>query len=143
VSVLAVRVRLRLRRGSSVLEAVALVNSGYEADTPQLLIPVGLARELGLWPPGPEMVEATFETAGGPLRVWIARRALAVQVVAQDASSPEVEADAVVSALADEPLISDKLAGALSIAVEDFAEGLWRFRWEPKEKVRRSEARSS
>ena len=64
-------------------------------------------------------------------------------MVAQDASSPEVEADAVVSALADEPFISDKLAGALSIAVEDFAEGLWRFRWEPKEKVRQSEARVS
>jgi len=26
----------------------------------------------------------------------------------------------------------------LEIAVEDFAEGLWRFRWEPKEKLRRS-----
>jgi hypothetical protein len=29
--------------------------------------------------------------------------------------------------------------GELGIAVEDFLEGLWRFRWEPKEKVRRSE----
>ncbi|RLI37850.1 hypothetical protein DRO60_04140 [Candidatus Bathyarchaeota archaeon] len=63
-------------------------------------------------------------------------------MVAQDASSPEVEADAVVSALAAEFLISDKLAGALAIAVEEFTEGLWRFRWEPKEKVRRSETRS-
>ena len=139
---MAVRIRLRLRRGSVVLEVVALVSSGYEADSPQLLIPVGLARELGLWPPGPEMIETTFETAGGPLRVWIARRAITVQVVTPDVSSPGVEADAVISALADEPLISDRLAGALAIAVEDFAEGLWRFRWEPKEQVRRSEARA-
>ena len=138
---MAVRVRLRVKKGPVVLEAVALVNSGYEADSPQLMLPVGLARELGLWPPGPDMIEATFETAGGPLRVWIARRAIVVQAIAPDASSPEVEADAVVSALADEPLISDQLAGALAIAVEDFAEGLWRFRWEPREQVRRSEAR--
>ena len=138
---MAVRVRLRVKKGPVVLEAVALVNSGYEADSPQLMLPVGLARELGLWPPGPDMIEATFETAGGPLRVWIARRAITVQAIAPDASSPEVEADAVVSALADEPLISDQLAGALAIAVEDFAEGLWRFRWEPREQVRRSEAR--
>ena len=138
---MAVRVRLRLKRGNVVLETVALVNSGYEADTPQLLLPVGLARELGLWPPGTGMIETTFETAGGPLRVWVARKAIMVQVIAPDASSPEVEADAVVSALADEPLISDQLAGALAIAVEDFAEGLWRFRWEPRERVRRSEAR--
>jgi len=40
--------------------------------------------------------------------------------------------------MADEPLISDKLAGALEIALEDIAEGLWRFRWEPKEKTRKS-----
>jgi len=139
---LAVRVRLRLRRGDVVREVVALVNSGYEADTPQLLIPVALARELGLWPPGPNVLETTFETAGGPLRVWVTRGALRVQAVAEDASSDEVEADAVVSQLADEPLISDKLAGALGIAVEDFAEGLWRFRWEPVEKARPSEPRS-
>ena len=44
----------------------------------------------------------------------------------------------VISPLADEPLISDRLAGALEIAVEDFAEGLWRFRWEPLSKLRRS-----
>jgi len=138
---LAVRIRLRLRRGGLAREVVALVNSGYEADTPQLLVPVSLARELELWPPGPSALEATFETAGGPLRVWIYRRAVRAQVVAEGASSDEVEADIVVSQLADEPLISDKLAGALSIAVEDFAEGLWRFRWEPVERTRRSEPR--
>lgn len=139
---MAVRIRLRLRKGDKALETVALVNSGYEADSPQLLLPSNLARKLGLWPPQPEMIEAIFETAGGPLRVWIARKAIKVQAIAPDASSDEVETDAVVSVLADEPLISDKLAGALAIAVEDFAEGLWRFRWEPKERVRKSETRS-
>ena len=75
---MAVRIRLRLRKGDKALETVALVNSGYEADSPQLLLPLNLARKLGLWPPQPEMIEATFETAGGPLRVWIARKAIKV-----------------------------------------------------------------
>ena len=138
---MAVRIRLKLKRGELVKEVVALVSSGYEADTPQLLVPASLARELGLWPPGPNALETTFETAGGPLRVWIYRRAVRLRAVAEGASSDEVEADIVISQLADEPLISDKLAGALSIAVEDFAEGLWRFRWEPVERARRSEPR--
>jgi len=30
------------------------------------------------------------------------------------------------------------LAEELEIAVESFGRGLWRFRWEPKEKVRKS-----
>jgi len=80
---LAVRIRLRLRRGGLTREVVALVSSGYDADTPQLLIPVGLARELGLWPPRPDTLETTFETAGGPLRVWVYRRAVEARAVAE------------------------------------------------------------
>jgi len=136
---MAVRVRLRVEGGGRVREVVALVNSGYEADTPQLMIPVRLARELGLWPPPPDAREELFDTAGGPIRVWVVRRAAKVKVVTEDAESDPVEADLVISHLADEPLISDVLAGKLGIAVEDFLEGLWRFRWEPKEKARRGE----
>ena len=138
---MAVRVRLRLERGTRSLEVVALVNSGYEADTPQLMVPISIARELGLWPPPPEAREDIFETAGGPLKVWIVRRAARAYVVAGEAESKRVEVDVVISPLASEPLISDVLAGELEIAVEDFAQGLWRFRWEPKEKLRPSEKR--
>ena len=131
--------RLRVERGEKVREIVALVNSGYEADTPQLMIPAGLARELGLWPPPPDAKEDFFDTAGGPVRVWIVRSAARIKAIAEDAESDPVEADIVISQLIDEPLISDMLAGKLSIAVEDFLEGLWRFRWEPKERTRKSE----
>lgn len=140
---MAVRLRLRVARGGRARDIVALVNSGYEADTPQLMVPTSLARELGLWPPPEEAREAVFETAGGPLRVWVIPQAATVQVVASDASSREVTVDIVVSPLADEPLISDMLAGDLEIAVEDFAKGLWRFRWEPRERLRESERRQT
>ncbi|MGC8948667.1 MAG: hypothetical protein ACP5OK_04955 [Thermoprotei archaeon] len=46
----------------------------------------------------------------------------------------------IISPLADESLINDKLADELEIAVESFGKGLWRFRWEPKKKLRRSES---
>jgi len=139
---MAVRVRLKLSRDSKSLDVVALVNSGYEADSPQLLVPTDVARDLGLWPPPTSAREYVFETAGGPLRVWVVKRSVKVKVVTDDASSKEVETDLVISPLADEPLISDVLAGELEIAVEDFAQGLWRFRWEPKEVVRRGERRA-
>ncbi len=134
------RLRVEAREGKS-LEVVALVNSGYEADSPQLLVPVSVARMLGLWPPPEHAREAVFETAGGPLRVWVIPRAARVRVVAKDASSKPVTVDLVVSPLAEEPLVSDVLAGELEIAVEDFARGLWRFRWEPLDKLRESEKR--
>ena len=132
---------MRIRREDIVKDVVALVNSGYEADTPQLMIPIGLARELGLWPPPFDAREETFDTACGPLRVWVVRNVATVQVVANGTTSGEVRVDLIISPLADEPLISDILAGELEIAVEDFARGLWRFRWEPKERVKVSERR--
>ena len=45
---MAVRVRLKIWREDKVLETVALVNSGYEADSPQLMIPIFLAKALGI-----------------------------------------------------------------------------------------------
>jgi uncharacterized protein involved in response to NO len=41
---MAVRVRLRITREGRAIEAIALVNSGYEADSPQLMIPLTLAK---------------------------------------------------------------------------------------------------
>lgn len=136
------RLRLRIEVGEKAVEEVALLNSGYEAPTPHLLIPVGTARELGLWPPE-GAAEVELDTAGGVLRAWLFPRAARVKALASDAESKEVVADVVVSPIADESLISDQLAEELEIAVESFGRGLWRFRWEPPTKLRESEAKTT
>ena len=138
---MAVRVRLavRNREAGAELHLVALVNSGFETETPQLLLPVRAARELGLWPIGAGARRATYDTAGGPVGVWIFPRALSVRVLAEDVEAPRAIADAVISPLEQEVLISDKLMSALQIAIEDGGEGLWRFRFEGLERIRTSE----
>jgi len=133
-----VRVKIRIWRGGREVETSALANSGYESETPQIMIPKRLAEILGLWPPPLESFESVFDTAGGPLHVWIVPRGCVVQVVTEDAESPRVEMDVVISTLADEVLLSDKAISKLQIALEDVGEGLWRFRWESRDKVRRS-----
>ena len=135
---MAVRLKLKVRVGDKVVEVVALLNSGFEAPTPQLLIPIDTAKALGLWPPE-DAREVVLETAGGPLRAWFYPRKALVKVVTEDVESREVLTDIIVSPIADEPLISDMLAEELEIAVESFGRGLWRFRWEGK--LRRSERR--
>lgn len=137
---MAVRLKIRVKVGSEATDVIALLNSGFEAPTPQLLIPIDVAKILKLWPPD-EAVEVTLETAGGPLRAWFYPRKAIVKVITEDVESKEVETDIIISPLADEPLISDMLASELGIAVEDFARGLWRFRWEPKDRLRYSERR--
>ncbi|MGB9729581.1 MAG: hypothetical protein ACP5GU_07450 [Thermoprotei archaeon] len=61
-------------------------------------------------------------------------------MIAEGSRERKVKADVIISPLADESLINDKLADELEIAVESFGKGLWRFRWEPKKKLRRSES---
>lgn len=135
---MAVRLRLKVSAGERSVETVALLNSGYEAPTPQLLVPIDLAVKLGFWPPQGAS-EVTLDTAGGPLRAWLYPRAAKVSVVTEDGESKAAPVDIVVSSLAVEPFINDKLADEMEIAVESFGRGLWRFTWEPKEKLRKSE----
>ena len=88
--------------------------------------------------PPQNALDVVLDTVGGPLRAWLYPKATKVKIVAPDVESKEVEVDIIVSPLAEEPLISEMLAEELEIAVESFGRGLWRFRWEPKEKVRKS-----
>ncbi len=128
---MAVRIRLRvksrLEQGREVV-TVALVNSGFEADTPQLLIPMKLARELGL---AERLLDARVEaygTVGGPIRVYVLPSSIEVSIAEGDAEPHKVVADAVISEYEREALISDYLAGELGVIVEDFKEGVWRLK---------------
>ena len=136
---MAVRVKLRIKRNSKIVDTVALVNSGFETPTPQLLVPIPIAELLEFWPPKENALVLEYDTAGGPLQVWVYMNAVEVSVIVEDLPEKYVKSDLVVSPIADEVLISDMLASALEIAVEDFGKGLWRFRWEPKDKLRKSE----
>lgn len=132
-----VRVRLRITAETGrTVETSAYVNSGYEAEQPELLIPLSLAEELGIWG---EAVEEYARTSLGIGKIYVLCRRAKVEVVTPDRVSQSVEVCVVVSDYEREVLISDYLAGVLGIAVEDFKEGLWRFRGEPVDRVRRSE----
>jgi len=133
-----VRVKLRItsEHGGRSIVTSAYVNSGYEADQPELLIPITLAEELGIWG------KATEEYARTPIgigRIYVLCRKAKVEIVAEDRSSSPIDVCIVVSEYEREVLISDYLASELKIAVEDFREGLWRFRDEPLDMVRKSE----
>lgn len=134
---MAVRVKLKIvsRSGAGVVTS-ALVNSGFEAETPQLLLPRSLASALGLWPPPPEAQLIEVGTAGGPVRNYFISRALRVYVETGDREVGPVECDAMISLLEYEVLISDMLGGELGIVILDLR-GKWRFTDE--DRVRRTE----
>jgi len=137
----AVRVKLRIRARSSGrdVETAALVNSGFETTTPQLLIPRRLAEELGIWPDmALEARIVAYGTAGGLVRNYLLPRALEVSLVEEDIRTETVVADAVISDIEEEVLISDKLTGRLGIILEDVAEGIYALKADPDRRPRRS-----
>jgi len=136
---LAVRVKLRIKSLKTGRDIVtnALVNSGYEVETPQLLIPRRLALELGYWPPPDDAVLVEVGTAGGPVRNYLIPRAALVFVETVDRVVGPVECDVMISNLEYEVLISDKLGGELGIVILDLR-GKWRFNDE--DKVRETES---
>ncbi len=92
-----VRVRVRIGFGGKSVEAVALLNTGFEGDVPEILVPLDTAERLGVWPALPEgaLVE-TYRSASGFMRVYRIRGAN-VRLVTEDAVTEAVDCYLVVS----------------------------------------------
>jgi hypothetical protein len=136
---LRVRLRLRVRGREGFVDTSALVNTGFETEAPQLLLPLRLASVLGLWPPPLEAQLLEFGTAGGPVKNYVVPNSLEVWVLGGDRVVGPVVSDAVISNVELEALINDKLAGALGIVILNPATGEWRFRDDDASVIRRTE----
>jgi hypothetical protein len=136
---MAIRICLRIRtRYEPIKDAsvVALVNSGFEADSPQILIPIKLANELGLYSRLMEARIESYGTVAGPVRMYVLPSSVEVWISEADVESPKVVCDTLISDTEVEVLISDYLAGELGIVAEDFRRGFWRLYSDPVDKRR-------
>ena len=129
--------KIRVRCKDTEVQTSALLNSGFEAETPQLLIPRPLAVKLGLWPPPPEAQLVEVGTAGGPVRNYLIPSAADVLLDAGDRVVGPVKCDVMISSLEYEVLVSDALISAFNIVMLDVKWGKWRL--SDEEKVRHTE----
>jgi predicted aspartyl protease len=125
-----VRVKVRVRYQGASSDLVALVNTGYETDIPEILVPMSAAEKLGLLPRLPEgTIIETYKTASGLMRVYRVGGAC-VSLLIGGVEEKSVETYIVISEYTDESLISDQLASEFGIVIEDPAKGLWRLKGE-------------
>jgi hypothetical protein len=133
-----IRVRVKLLVEGREVETAALVNSGFESPEPDICIPLGLAKRLGLWPPARfESEEAV--TAGGEVPVFRLPVEAEVQLVAGGEVKSRSPCSIVVNPYVDEVLLSDYLIDELGIVPVSFRRGLWRHRSDPEGVTRESE----
>ena len=133
-----VRVRIKALIGPSAgasVETSALANTGYEAESPEVLLPRPLAEHLGLPARAPEARRAYYETPMGLLSISLLERAVEVELVGL---GDRVVAHAAVSGHEGEVLLSDRAIEALGVLILRPAEGLWRHASDSEGTIRRS-----
>jgi len=137
----AVRVRIRIEAPSlnNVAESSALVNTGFETERPQLVLPRRLAEKLQLWPPPREAEVVVLGTAGGPSRMYLVKNGLDVSILVGGEARNKTVCDALISDIEEEVLINDKLGEELGIVIERMASGDWRLSTDTPEVRRKSE----
>jgi len=135
-----VRVKVRIKSSRGETETPALVNTGFETEQPEILLPVKLAEELGLYPPKRGSMLQEYSAVGGTTLLIRSSESAYVQVMVEDRGTDPTEAVPLISDKESEALISDKLASRLKISIDDPAEGIWRFRDDPPIKKRTSES---
>lgn len=135
---MACRVRVRLKVGGRVFEGRALLNSGFETDSPDVVVPVHVANELGLWPPETGTI-AMLETGGGEVSLPCYTSCGTLELVLPDRKPKVVNVNVIVNPYIDEVAISDYVASELELMLLDFKKGLWRLADDPPQTLRKSE----
>lgn len=133
-----VRVKVRISINKPI-ECVALANSGFETDTPQILIPTNflLKNRINIKKlRKPETLE--YDTAGGPIIMYVYHQACTVRVIENDKTSQDVITDLVISPIEREAIMSDALIEELGILIISPRKGLWKFSDDPPGKIRQS-----
>ena len=128
---------MRLRLCSSrCVETSALVNTGFESDEPEIILPPPVAEAIGL--PVSSSI-ASYVAAGGSSLVAVrGSRPVLVQLLLEEGEGPRANAVASIMPGEEEVLVSDRLAHDLGIVIVDPYEGLWCLRGELGSRVRRS-----
>lgn len=134
---MACRVKVRIKVSEKVIETTALVNSGFETDTPDIVIPLTIAEELGLWPPK-SSVSAVLDTGGGEVITPYYENCGELELVLEDREPKRVRVNIVVNPYVDEVALSDYVSSELGIVLLDIKRGLWRLVDDPVDKVRES-----
>ncbi len=129
------RVRLRLC-SSRCVETSALVNSGFESDEPEIILPPPVADAIGL---RPSTTLASYVAAGGGSVTAVRGDGpVSVQLLLEEGEGPRADAVASIVPGEEEVLLSDRLTHDLGIAIVDPYEGLWCLRGELGSRLRRS-----
>ncbi len=122
---MAARVKIRLLRDDNTITTSALLNSGFETYSPDIVVPLEVAKRLGLWP----LIQGkivSLETGGGDIGVPYVEESVVLELYLGDREPKRVRVNVIIDPHVREVTISDYVASALGIILLDFKLGMWR-----------------
>ena len=132
-----VRVPVELKSDEMILRTVALANSGYEAEEPEVHVPISLAKKLGF---KLESIRGErYGVVGAEVTAYILGEVM-LRAKTEDRESSWIRARAVTVPGEYEVILSDSLMEKMEIEILKPSSGLWRFSGE--DRVRESEKAS-
>jgi len=121
------RVDLHLRTPSGgTLATAALLNGGFEAAEPHVLLPRRAFAHLYVHEPA-GVATSEVQTAGGPSDVLVVPDPIDAWVDGGDRSGPVAAVRILVSDAETEALVSDTAIDALGLEIKSHGRGIWRF----------------
>ena len=133
-----VRLKIRSMVNNRSIIVRALVSTGFRSESPDISLPIEVARRLNLWPPPENSYIIEAETASGKTSLYLIPRIFKVKVVVDDRETEETVANALINPYDNEILISDMLAERLKIQILYPKSGVWRLADDPPNKTRKS-----
>jgi hypothetical protein len=128
---------IKIRSGNSEVVTCAMANTGFEGLGTDIMLPMDLAKRLGLWPPKNADIYAV-RTASGVAPIYRLRDYVEVEVMVSDRSVAPVKLTPIISDTVEYVLLSDKALTALGIVIISAGEGLWCLRDELGRVIRSS-----
>lgn len=122
---MAVRVKIEIETKNAKITVVAVANAGFETKTPEIVIPIDVAAQLGVWPDLPKETKISkYDTPVGEFSLYKIENyaKITLSYGNKDISSL---ASIVISKEEYEVLLSDKLISELKIVIDDAGKGLW------------------
>lgn len=109
------------------IDVIAIANTGFITEFPEVAIPINLVKSLDFEYPPKDSIEAEIETGGGVTTVITIPKAVKVKVITSDRESNEVIANLMINPYIEDVLLSDALLEELGIQILYPKRGLWKF----------------
>lgn len=129
-------VRIRLKHNEKSVETSALVNSGFETDAPDIVIPVEVAKRLNLWPP--KEVSFAIVDTGGEISTPYYESIVELELILPDKKTKKEIVNVIINPHIHEVLLSDYVSSILGIILLNIKKGLWRLSDDPIDTIRKS-----